>query len=261
MTNDSDPFDRDILTTSDGRYVATYCTPKDVMRRLRFVAYSDEFDQEIHEPSDADLTTYDEMIFLIEDAENSIDALVGVTWKPKRIVKHIMTVNEYWHDINGIRMEYWQNGGYWVQLNPDICEWDPNLGDKVEIRTPGNQWVDITRMTVADPEDPDGTNNRFWFDYERGILFLRTPYYSMKNNAIRITYRYGRQEPVPADISMATSLKVAIHLLNSEMYDTRIGQGGDLGSQKQNYVKYMNDKINEIVANRREFTPVISLYG
>ena len=75
-----------------------------------------------------------------------------------------------------------------------------------------------------------------------------------------MTYRYGDIYEVPADIKRATALKVGLTMLQEELYLTKIGMGGDLGSNKSDMKRSMQDEINEIILANRTFTSVFSAY-
>ena len=52
---------------------------------------------------------------------------------------------------------------------------------------------------------------------------------------------------------------VGLTILNEDLYLTRLGQGGDLGGQKNDQKKAMQDEINAILTSNRRFTSVYSL--
>lgn len=245
--------------TEDGRYVAQYCSPVDVARAIRMIDFNDP-NLKIWEPSDASVPTYDELIFRICAKEDELDRYVGTTWRCNRVVDHVTSMNTYWHDINALRSDYWLRGGYAVQLNQDIREWDPSKGDRLYLRTMNNTWRDVSDMFVA-PCDREGRTEQIgWIDYEQGVLYVQSRYLTPKFNSVKVTYRYGKAEPVPPAISRCCALMVALTLLNEDLYLTRLGQGGDLGGQKNDMKKAMQDEINSIIMLYRRFTPVYSLY-
>jgi len=260
----------------DGSIVTTYCDPIDVIKAIRMVdLYST--DGGLLKPSDSTLPDYDELCKRIVVAEKFIDRYTGQSWRPNRESTEIMDINTYWHDINGVRSEYWQQGGYYVPLRSPILPFDPAKGDKIEIRTMDNKFVNISQNGVSETLEADGTggdgvrptgnkylmgaeNGTFWFDYQGGKLYLRLGYYLPKQNGLRISYRWGDVSEVPPDISRATALKVGLTLLNEELYLTRLGTGGDLGGSKNDMKRGMQDEINEIIMANRSFTSVFSAY-
>lgn len=248
--------------TSDGRYYCQYCTPLDVMRAIRVVDYHSP-DSDIFEPSDANVyPQYDELIFRICAKEDELDRYTGVSYKENRVVNYMTSLGTYWHDINGARPEYWLKGGYLVQLNQDVRPWDPSKGDRLYMRTLQNTWKDMTDMLRPNPpqSEEEWDCGLAYCDYDTGRLYMYGRYLQPKDNAIRITYRYGRTEPVPPMISRACALMVGLTLLNEEIYQTRLGTGGDLGSQKNDMKRAMQDEINSTIMCYRRFTPVYSLY-
>lgn len=245
--------------TSDGRYVAQYCTPKDVMEALRYIDYESEYvTGDILDPSDASVPKYDQLIFRICAKEDEIDMFTGQSWRCNRVVDDIQTVNTYWHDINSWRAEYWAQGGYFVQLNQFVREWDPRKGDRLYVRTLNNAWLDLTQSVGMDNK---GNAGNIWFDYEMGKMYIMMRYMTPKLNAVKITYRYGKTQPVPPSISRCCALMVALTIMNEEIYMTRMGQGGELGGQKNDFKKAMQDEINSILMMNRSLTPVRSLLG
>lgn len=244
--------------TSDGRYVATYCSPRDVMKAIRVVDYHDP-NFGIADPSDAlPYPDYDELVFRICAKEDELDYYTGDSWRPKRVVDYQTNLGTYWKDINGFRMDYWVHGGYAIQLNQNILPWDTSKGDRLELRTLQNTWKDVSELLNYTSDDV-GTALGY-FDYEKGRLYLQASFLQPKENSVRITYRYGRDTPVPPAISRCCALMVGLTILNEDLYLTRLGQGGDLGGQKNDMKKAMQDEIDKTIAMYRRFTPVYSLY-
>ena len=258
----------------DGSIECSYCTPMDVVKAIRMVDYYSQ-DGELIQPSDSSLPDWDELCFRITVAERYIDRYTGRTWRENRVKNEIHDINTYWHDENARRIEYWLQGGYFVQLERNLLPFDPYKGDKVEIRNLSNQWVDISTgyqspdgsRVVSDldhPEYKDGEyptyTGRFWFDCPSGKLYLQSNYLQPKQHAIRVTYRYGDTEEVPADIKRACALKVGLTMLQEDLYMTKIGQGGDLGSSKSDLQRAMQEQINEIILANRTYTAMFSSY-
>lgn len=240
--------------TLDGRYVAQYCSPMDVARAIRIIDYSSE-DLKIWEPSDSSIPSWDELIFRISAKENEIDTYLGMSWRCNRMVDQVVNLGTYWHDINGYRTEYWVRGGYSIQLEQDIRQWDPSQGDRIYLRNIQNAWIDKT----SEFYDCDDQKSIGWIDYKAGVLHVRAGYLNPKANSVKVTYRYGRTDPVPAHISRCCALMVGLTILNEDLYLTRLGQGGDLGGQKNDQKKAMQDEINAILTSNRRFTSVYSL--
>lgn len=261
-----------MAVSTDGSIITTYCEPVDVCKAIRIIDLYD-VNEGILEPSDVSLPDYDELCQRITVAEKFIDRYTGRSWRENRVRNQIMDVNTYWHDINARRAEYWQQGGYYLQLHKDVLSFDPSKGDKLEVRTLDNQWVDISggfltyekaQMQFNELEkrkrDEYTENGQFWFNYKDGLLYLRLGFYQTKQNSLRISYRWGDVEEVPPDIKRACALKVGLTLLNEELYMTRLGSGGDLGSNKSDMKRGMQDEINEILLANRTFTGMYSAY-
>lgn len=244
-------------SSSDGRFVAEYCEPIDVMRAIRIVDYYSP-NQDILEPSDVSLPSYDELIFRICAKQDEIDRYTKRTWRENRVKDRLYTINEYWQDNNSSRARYYMEGGYFIQLNKDILPFDTSKGDKVEIRTVSNEFVDISDSVEMTDNEPLKT---FWFDYPAGKMYIRSTFLQPKHNAIRITYRHGRPSEVPASISRCCALMVALTILNEDFYLTRLGSGGDLGSSKADMRRNMESEINNILMMYRRMGAVYSMLG
>lgn len=261
-----------LCSSTDGTVDCNYCTPEDVCRAIRIIDFYDR-NGEILRPSDSSLPDYDELCFRIAVAEKFIDKYTGRSWRENREKNSVMSINTYWHDINARRSEYWLQGGYFVQLRKNVRPWDTSKGDKLELRSFDNSWVDIsdairpdnTAEPMGNPKEPNeggpsAIASRGWFDYERGKLYLQMGMLQTRSNSIRISYRWGIEEEVPPDIRRATALKVGLTLMDEELYLTRIGMGGDIGSSKDALKRSMQQQINEILLMNRTFTPVYSAY-
>ena len=255
----------------DGQTVTTYCDPEDVIRAIRMVDYY-SIDGGLVQPSDSTLPDYDELCRRIVGAENYIDRMTNRSWKEHRTTTSIQNVSTYWHDINGRRADYWIRGGYYVQLHKNIRPFDPSKGDRIIMRTEGDTWVDVSPQYIGgenglveyNPE-PEGEfrmhkldTARVWFDYIGGKVFLRRGWFTPTKNAIQITYRWGSTEEIPYEIKRATALRVGLTLFNEDLYTTKLGGGGDLGSARGDMKRGMQDEINETIMMHRAFTGVYS---
>ena len=152
-----------------------------------------------------------------------------------------------------------------IQLRKDILPWDPEKGDKMELRNMTLQWRDISEI------DSDGLHvkhlNRetFWFDYPAGRLFLRTRLLQPKFNALRITYRYGNdldsdgEENVPMAINRLASLIVASNIIIMDFHSIKVGMGGDVSGLRDQLLNRWGEEINRIYSSYQRSGSVHSL--
>lgn len=260
---------RNPCVSSDGTWKCTYCSPKDVMQALRLVDYGDDFAEGIHEPSDADVVSYDELVFRICCAEEEVDVRTGTSWRENRVVNQVLTVPKYWHDENTLRSDYWYHGGYFLQLEKDVCDWDPWEGDKLEFRTPSGNWVEPPIAFCHPPSgaqprwipeiDEDG-DPRFWMDNKAGRMFVRMPWLFNGADKVRITYRYGKvKDSLPAMVARVTALMVAVTYLNDDLFCSKLPNGGDVSGLIQNTSKAYREEIDRVILMLRRVPAVTSL--
>lgn len=230
----------------------TYCTPEDVAEVMDLpdpVSPMGMFSF-----SDTSHPSYERVQKMILAAEDEVDRRTRRTWRENRVVNQQRTINSYWHDINAWRSDYYAEGGDFVQLRKDICEWDPvpveygGHGDKLEIRKRNGAWVDISETVGNEVPigDAESGINRVYFDYPYGKLYIRTRYFQQRYNALRITYRYGATEPVPAGINRLTSLIVASQVINMSVFNVKVGLGSDIAGIKDQLLANWNDEIGRL---------------
>lgn len=240
----------------------TYCTPEDVAETLDLPDPINP--NETFQFTDESHPSYCRVQKLILSAEDEIDRRTRRTWRENRVVNQILTIPTYQWDDNGWRAEYRLSGGYTIQLRKRILEWDPEKGDKLELRGIVSGWRDVTDLYGVDG-DMAGALNRFWFDYEAGRLFLRTRAMQPKFNAIRITYRYGcdrdfeGEHAVPAAINRAASLIVAKNVLVSDFHSIKVGSGGDVAGLREQAMNRWDEEIGRILSSYQRAGTVHSL--
>jgi hypothetical protein len=244
----------------------TYCTPEEVADTIGLPDANDPNGDLVF--SDTSYPNYNQVCRMIASNEDLIDRTVRRTWRENHVKDQVLTIPGYWHDINtAVRSEYYSSGGNFVQLRKDVREWDPSKGDKLEIRTVRNQWRDISDTSFDQTnESADNlvTLNRdvmgFWFDRPYGRLFLRLWLYKQYRNSLRISYRYGSEEPVPYSIARMCCLMTAIQVLNMQAYNIKVGTGGDIAGIKDQMIKNWTDEINTIKSSWQRVGSVHSLY-
>ena len=127
-------------------------------------------------------------------------------------------------------------------------------GDKLEIRSRNNEWLDISGYILDRAEDaPPGDSavnheaTMCYIDYQYGKVYIRTRLYQNKENAIRISYRYGKDvEDLPAAINRAACLLTAIDIIVMQPFYIKVGASGDIGQARKEMLDRWEKKIGEI---------------
>ena len=211
-----------------------YCTPEDVIDLLML---RDPYTQEIMTLNDHTFPTRAWVQKRILVASDFIDSSTQDTWGVIQHKDYVMDRGDMWWYTNTTRWNIpLQRGGWQTQLINPILPWDPTKGDKLERRVNVNEWYDIT----------DEYGKLFWFDYQGGSFFWLTPTIS-DINQFRITYRYGRDTAPPYDIQDACAKQVAIMIMQTDWYRSKLAGGGDLSS-KQETIRAWKEDINQAIS-------------
>ena len=199
--------------------VVTYCTVADVSDFLRVPITSTTT------PNKAQVEK------IINRKEEEIDRRIGHTFgRTKTIIKEV-------HDLPLLYTYGW--GSPIFLQHRKIQDIDASLGDKIEVWD-GGAYIDQTASIKT-----------YNLEAQYGKIFFRGYIYTiMRNNRIRITYRYG-DATVPLDISDICIKLVAIDLLNSSfrMDILPLGANGiDISSSKSDW----RADIENCIDNRQE---------
>ena len=240
----------------------TYCTVEDVAETL-----------DLPDPIDPNKTlmfsnishpTYARVEKMILAAEDEIDRRTRRSWRVNYVKdQKIRDIPNYQWDENGWREAYYQNGGYVVQLHKDILPWDPEKGDKIEIRNYSVQWRDISNEYAED--NPGRGIERFWFDYARGRLFLKIRPFQPKFNALRISYRWGAEPDddgdtgMPMAINRLATLIVASNIITMDMHSIKVGIGGDISGLRDQLLSRWKDECDRIYSEYQRSGAVFSM--
>lgn len=240
------------MVTVDYSLGPTYCTVEDVQETLGLPSPDDP--QGIFEFSEVSNPTYSRVEKMIMMAEDEIDMRTGRSWRVNYVKDQIRTIADYMMDSNGYRIEYHRQGGNFVQLHKDILPWDPEQGDKLELRTHANSWSDIT-CSISE----EGGTLKNWFDYKKGKLYIRQRRYLPQANAVRISYRYGSEEPVPLGINRLCSLLVASRIIVMGVFDIKVGTGGDISGLKNQLLTQWDKEIGILYSSYQRSGSVHSM--
>lgn len=242
----------------DSTGVDVYCTPDDVAMAMDLPDASDPYKTLTFD--DMSHPSYEQVERMIRSNSDIIDRRLRRSWRENRVVNRVVNIDTYEHDENTWRRMYYLRGGNFVQLERDLREIDPALGDKVEVRTFMNQWRDLSAVEGSDAE-PDEYQCRFWIDSEAGRLFYRSNVFQPRYNALRLTYRWGSEEPAPEPILRLCVLLTMIQLLQTQPFFIKVGQGGDLGAVRQDMIRSWQEEANQIWGSYQRPSAVLSMYG
>lgn len=225
----------------------TYCTVEDLEEVLDLPDPSDPMGY-LHF-SDMSHPSYNAVVKTILANEDQIDCRLRHSWRVNRVKEHVYNIELWEQDENARRSMYWQRGGNMVQLHQNILPFDPSLGDKIEIRTRNNKWIDISECGEDGEmmESPsEATMPYFRFDYVEGRLYLRTRVNNPRYNAVRVTYRWGDDGEVPDAIRRLCTLMTATNVLNQQMFNIKLGSGGDIAGIRDSVLRAWQEEMNMI---------------
>ena len=216
----------------------------------------------IYEFSNVSMPTYNQVCRFIASNERQIDLRLKRSWKENRVKDQMLDVGRFQHDENSWRADYYLYGGYRIHLRRDILPWDPEKGDKLEVRQFNNEWVDISNGYLTTNMAP----NTFYFDYTGGVLILRLYFMNPRYSAVRISYRYG-QEPdpeteeynIPTEVERLCTLMTAIQILTTQFWAIKVGMGGDINGLKDSMVKEMKEEAGAIFSSLQRPSSVYSM--
>ena len=235
-----------------------YCTPQDVAETLGLPVPGG--DPSLNMPfSDHSVPTEAQVIKMILSNEDRIDRRIRLSWRENYVKDHLINIPKYQWDENAWRSAYYIHGGNQIQLHKNILPWDPEKGDKLEMRLTSKQWIDITDAVASEITTDEIRSTWAWFDYPKGRLFIRTGMRTPSTNSIRISYRHGLDEPVPYAISRACVLMTAMGVLDNQMFSVKLGMGGDISGIKREIRQAYQEEINDIFTSYQTSGAVVSM--
>jgi len=102
----------------------TYCTPEEVAETLDLPADPDD-NYGYFTFTDMTHPSYKQVCRMIKANEDIIDRRLRRSWRVNYIKDHVLNIPKYWQDENAWRMEYYRQGGNYVQLRKDVLPWNP----------------------------------------------------------------------------------------------------------------------------------------
>lgn len=242
-------------------YVPTYCTPDDVAETMDLPDPNDQLGTFTF--TDTTHPSYRQVCRMICANEDIIDRRIRRSWRENRVKDELVSISTYQWDENSWRTAYYSNGGNFIQLRKNIRPWDPSKGDRLEVRFRNNAWRDATDA-VENDQDCDRKDRRemvtYWFDYPYGKLYIRTRVFQQRYNAIRISYRYGSDEPVPAAINRLACLLTAMQIITMQAFNIKVGLGGDLSNTRDVMIANWQNEADTIYSSFQRSGSVHSLY-
>lgn len=231
-----------------------YCDPEMVAETLDLPDPINPDD--VYKFSNISHPTYNQVCRMIAKNEDEIDRRLKRSWRVHRVVDQVLDIPRYQHDENSWRSDYFLYGGYTIPLERDILPWDPEKGDKLELRSYTGEWRDVSHLCKQNTLN----SSSFSFDYKGGRLFLRTFFYQPRYNAVRITYRFGAEDETPPyAIQRLCALMTAIQILNSQFWVIKVGNGGDIGAVRNSMIRLWQDEINELFSSYQRPGRVFSM--
>ncbi len=199
----------------------------------------------------------------IEGAEQDMDDQCNRSWRLQASYKNADDY-EYLDFLN--RDYYGSNyrgyGGYGSRTivkdlkYDEVMELDTEKGDVLELLTGTNEWTDllVTGTASISPQDTDGD---YFLQNKEGKLYLIQNFPIFGYDVIRLKYRYGGNETVPASIREATGMIAAGRILDW-LPDTIIrseGSGGpNWGELQKRWDMLIQKTINQY--NNQAFKPI-----
>lgn len=237
-----------------------YCTPDDVAMAMDIPDPNNPFEALVF--NDMSHPSYEQVERMIRSNSEIIDRRLRRSWRENRVENRVLSIDLYEHDENTWRREYYLRGGNMIQLERDLRPIDPLKGDKIEVRTFMNQWHDLSALPENIMESADANDrSRFWVDSEAGRLFLRSNIFQPRYNALRLTYRWGSEEPAPEAVRRLCVLLTMTQILQTQPFFIKVGTGGDLGAVRQDLIKSWQDEANSIWGSYQRPSAVLSMYG
>lgn len=213
---------------------ATYCAATDVGRLLNFTF------------SGSTTPTTTQVEDYINASEDQIDKYTMHAFRSVTVTKeyHNMPPPEHRRYTDAGTPVFLQHRKITVDANGDL----ESGTDLVEVWD-GSSWVDW----VASSDFTQGRGGDFWVEPDKGIVWIRSPQYSPRVSAIRVTYRYG-ESSVPNDIKEACALLSASRLLTSDDRGVFVVESGD-GSKITNKEKaeWFKKHAFELLENHIQF--------
>ncbi|MEE9446239.1 MAG: hypothetical protein V3V19_11310 [Cocleimonas sp.] len=195
----------------------------------------------------------------IEGAEQHLDDKCNRAWRLK-------TVDDYeYHDFlsrDYYGAGYWGYGGYGRKSVvkdlkfDEIMTLDNGEGDVLELLTTTDTWTDLL-ITGSSGGSPQDSNGDYFLQGKEGKLYLLGDLPIFGYDVIRLKYRYGGNETVPASIGEATGMRAASRILDwlpDTIVRSEDSGGPSWGDLQKRWTELIADTIKQY--NNKSFKPI-----
>ena len=185
----------------------------------------------------------EEITRFLEDSESRLEEDTGHAWRAK-------TVTEEIHDWpSGPAITRTWLDGVKLPLGHRQIRAFSTTTDNISVHNGGTGY---TNMTTPGTWTEGHVGGQFWFDYERGDLFIKHFFRRYSAAAISITYRYGAAA-VPNDVRRAATLLSLIALTEADAGNYIVPEGqGDTGIAPADRIGKWEGEYKRIVARLKE---------
>lgn len=220
-------------TLNMSTFPLTYATPADIANMLQIAGFIM-----------TSRPTIARIGLMILQAEDMIDNITNHAWRTRYNAtstgKASASADYEYHTIT---FPYKYHTGIAIHLKRrKIKTMSASSGDALELFT-GSSYEDWIATKT------EGRANDFWFDYNLGILYIRSTYWWGQPLKVRIKYRYG-ESSVPEDIRRITTMLVASELITSEdraVLVTETGYGMSLADKARMWREQAMEELQRFV--------------
>jgi len=201
--------------------------------------------------TDTTVPTVQEVAELIKRMQDKIDYVTGHAWRKRysgTMSGDEQTGRAEFADLDN---HYEYRTGRPVYLKHRfIYDMDATEGDKLEVWA-GNVYEDWLATRT------EGRGEDFFFEYDRGILYINARWGISRPLGIRVTYRYG-ERAVNAIVENVCSKMVFIDLLYGDSRDAVVPEGGNAALSHGRKIDLMQKEIDEDLSRLKEF-PIMNM--
>lgn len=213
----------------------TYTSVKKVQSYLQISSITDSTNPNIQAVAD-----------LINRAEDIIDRRTGHAWRIRQsgTVSSRSPSQEYEYYDCGFLYEY-QTGIPVYLKHRKIQTLSAASGDVLEFWN-GNTWEDWIANRI------ESRSGDFWIDYELGILYIKSMWYTRKPVSFRLKYRYG-EVCVDCSVEDLTTKMVAKDILLGMDPRAMIVQEGSVTLSHRERINILKEEIDDLFQSLKEW--------